>query len=466
MAADSFKRAIGGLLTIVIFVAMVFYYFEKPSEIFMKYYALMSFSLAVLSIAFVGIPYIRESDTVSPSKSFYLSISGLAITFLFGALVVFLTDITPENYITIASMLTMVIVYSSTLIGTKETVEISPFMKSLMSILLLGILFVAIGYSAPFLSARFPKFAGVIKLIEIAMPATMWGLATYGAYIGLKELVILSRPPAKAASAIPYYEPYQDAPGVPTSTGTKETAPEESEIVRMTKAVRNAIASLEQDLEILTEQGESTCSIVRDVETGYVGAKSAPESEDEYSLPKDEMNARKEKRQLRAMNAFRNNRKLFSSLRSSHPMLECFADPPPSNPEEDDLREAVQELQAMMENTDVVAGINKADQIHIALAFSEKILDRGDKDGFQDATGPAAGPSTLHVSTLTGPELLTAARDAIKRADAVHDQVRRNQLTLATLQERVNKQIRKGSMVARGDYSGKGVLGPSSGATA
>ena len=161
------------------------------------------------------------------------------------------------------------------------------------------------------------------------------------------------------------------------------------------------------------------------------------------------------------MNAFRNNRKLFSSLRSSHPVLECFADPPPSDPEEDDLRDAAQELQSMMENAEVEAGIAKADQVQVALAFSDNILDRGDKEEFQDASSAVSAPSAVSLQSLSGPQLLTAVRSLLQRAEAVHSRVLANQRSLSALQERVNRQLRKGSMVARGDYSGVGVLGPS-----
>jgi hypothetical protein len=444
---------------------MVIYYFEEPSAIFMKYYALITFVLAVFSIGFVGIPYIREGDIASPSKSFYLSMAGLAVVFLFGALVVFLMNTTPEMYITIVSAITMLFVYGSTLFGTKETVEVPRIMKELLGVLLLGILFATLGYTSPLLAAKFPALATPLRMIETSMPVLLWGMLAYLIYAGLRELATIGRAPTKPVSEIPYYEPYQNQTSTDDTTVSNTGASvskEESTTARLTRAIRDAIAVLEQDLETLTDQGESTCSIVRDVETGYVGARSAPESDDEYSLPEDQVKARRDKRQLKAANAFRNNRKLFTSLRSSNPMLECFADPPPSNPEEEELREAIQELQGMLENTEVIAGINKADQIQIALAFSEKILDRGDKEEFQNATTAAAEQTSMNVSTLSGSQLESAARALLQRAVAVHDKVLLNEKTLGILQERVNKQVRKGGMVARGDYSGVGVLGSSS----
>ena len=449
---------------------MVIYYFEAPSEIFLKYYALLTFGLAILSVGFVGVPFIDENDVASPTKTFYLSLSGIAVIFLVGVMVVFLMDVKPEKYIAVISGITMLFVYGSALFETNDSVRIPRILKEYISILLLGIGLTMLGYSAPSLIVRFPQFAKPLRFIEGAVPVILWGSLAYAVYAGLRELATYSQRPALPVSPTPYYEHYQNAdaaiPAVSTAAAAETPPPPKSETARMTGIIRRAIKVLEEDMELLTEQGESTCSIVRDVESGYVGARSAPESDDEYSLPAEEANARKDRRQQRAMNAFRNNRKLFSSLRSSHPVLECFADPPPSDPEEDDLRDAAQELQSMMENAEVEAGIAKADQVQVALAFSEKILDRGDKEEFQNAASTTSAPSAVSLQSLSGPQLLTAVRSLLQRAEAVHSRVLANQRSLSALQERVNRQLRKGSMVARGDYSGVGVLGPSATATA
>ena len=104
---SAFKRALTALFTIILFAAMVIYYFEAPSEIFLKYYALLTFGLAILSVGFVGVPFIDENDVASPTKTFYLSLSGIAVIFLVGVMVVFLMDVKPEKYIAVISGITM-----------------------------------------------------------------------------------------------------------------------------------------------------------------------------------------------------------------------------------------------------------------------------------------------------------------------------------------------------------------------
>jgi hypothetical protein len=400
-------------------------------------------AVAIILLGIVAAPYIQSGSPI-----LRIIAIGFALFVVLGALLIYILRISVPTYLFGAGCVIIATVAMRYLFEYWDVIW--PYLLPSAAL--------AVGFIIPNIPLP-PAWKPLQELLGAAMPILLVGVLVFAVVRGIQALASLSSMAAGPSGPV-RKEHFQGVDRVVTGTGVagvvtgtgvagdvtgtgvdgvvardegeKETA------ASMTRRVRAAIDRVQDMLDLLTDYGESTCAIVRDVEAGYIGARSAPEDEQEYSLPQEVQGSRKEQRQTRARKAFATNMSLFASIRSSKP-LECFVGEGSEEDEEDDLREALQELQALLDNEAVLMSVNKADQVAVALAFSNKILDKSEKEGFQTS----APSSSLSFEGLRGEELLRAGRSLLARERALTAKITALERDIATTQARVNAQYRR-----------------------
>ena len=255
-------------------------------------------------------------------------------------------------------------------------------------------------------------------VIELGMfqPVVLWGAIVLGVIIGLVALTRAAscKPAYKGKTAL--FEPFESP---------QESTKRYDDYVAKLNAASDRIDDLLNDL---AEASDDTCNIIRDVEDIYVGNIEAPPSDDETKLPEHMQKERRKKRRERGVVRFNEERALHAKLNSSHPVYECFENPESSEDaamnlkiKEDELREAVRELETYLDQSEVRVAATKIEQLHTALNFSEIQFIKAMKE---EEKRKKETEGFVGTGDLKGDVLFKKAEDLLIREQKLHDDIK------------------------------------------
>jgi hypothetical protein len=225
---------------------------------------------------------------------------------------------------------------------------------------------------------------------------------------------------------------------------TEPTEPTES--TKLLTNLQAAINRVQITIESLVELTDSTCAIVQEVEQGYVGSKSAPDDDIEYTLPEDEQIQRKQSRQDRSKKAFATNRRIHAATQGTVP-LECFQN---VSDYDTSLREYCVQLHTLMENAETQLQIRNIQRIEADLEFIDRQLNKA--EGFQTITTTPPTPTHIY-SSLYGKELESAAKGLLAKELTLHTKIVQLQQKTTIIRDRIGRVYRKANMVTTGNYN-------------
>ncbi len=465
MSDASVLSVVSITFTIISLTAFILFAYDKiESEFFKMYKAPIFLGSAFLIFAIFGLPYMSY-DKAIPPPSFQFLVMAFAAVFVLGTLLVYTTNMTYETYIMAVSCIAMLATLQGRLRQSDGKGEFSPTAQRILYLIMAAS--VLFGTSKALQGAAIPPdFQPYVSLFVSLVPVGLWGILATGLFFLVRGIAMTAAAqPGYPTSAA--YEPFQvrltqenREPVVATTATTATTATKATEVGAIQRAsevgqtvpvllqqIQAAIRRIEENGEIILDQTDSTCSLVKDVEQGYVGARAAPTDDSEYDLPKEEQDKRRVAREARAAASFQENRRVYASLRNSVvPLLECFQTQVSEDSAEDlELRAACTELQTLLENQEVLLQVQKSTQVQIALEFANKQLNRA--EGFQTA------PSTRTLATLRGPALIATAQQLLLRELDLYVAILRNEQELKATQDRVKKQMYKASLVQKGNFN-------------
>jgi hypothetical protein len=221
---------------------------------------------------------------------------------------------------------------------------------------------------------------------------------------------------------------------------------------------------LDDSIDTFNDNVQDTCEVYAQVEDIYVGNNSSPASEDEYNLPKDELDRRLARRKKSAQKRFQEARMIYSTTVNT-PVYECFENPKSQEPQsipdlEDDLRAELEDLETKIQSVQVGTVGQKGDSLNALLKFNNKYIKKSLQEmgnekarvleGFGGLLPPSEYPS-LH--TVSGAALLKRADAAINKANAIYAGVTTQHKTVTQQKELVKEITKTTSRVESGNVS-------------
>jgi hypothetical protein len=439
----TFTNALATGFTLVLFVFMVLSLYEQVNvELFQQYKAVIFAGSMFLFLAILGLPYM-EYDVAHRVPSFDFVSMAIGILAISCALFMYVFNMSFDTFVAAASSAVIFFTVISR-VGSSGDDGFPPFAKELLQFILIGSVIMGTYMGASAAVERGipdnPTLRGILAAYTGIAPIGLWGMLVYAIYRAIRGL--LDYRMANLAPK-PVGTPFEGFRAV-RKEGFQAT--EEPQLLKDMKA---AIDRVQKTVDQLVEQTDSTCAIVKEVEQGYVGAKSSPEDEAEYQLPQEEQEKRKQSRQERAMKAFATNRKIYAATRNVKP-LECFQDLNAATTDateyEVSLRELCIQLHSLLENTETLAQIKKVQSIEADLDYADRMLNKA--EGFQDATTP-----TQIYSTLRGKALDSAARGLLQKELNLYNSVTQIQKKIMDVRSRMGRSYQKVNMVTTGNYN-------------
>jgi hypothetical protein len=290
-----------------------------------------------------------------------------------------------------------------------------------------------------------------LKLIDTFRPMIVSGLMAAGAFFAVIWLAKKAACNLRPEGSPRYYEPFQTETTKTTTESYKP--PPGSSPSDYIPYVNKAIDRLEKTLDAMTEATSDVCGIVKEIESAYVATKGGDVDESEFSLPRDEQDARRKQRKARAEKLFATNRNLFAK-KANTTVLECFQEDVGDDEAESELQTVAQELQTLLEDPDVQGQVRAFLPAVNALNFSSKYLDKADsieEEGFQGS--PTPSPVTPPVSSLTGKALLAAVDDLLRQEAQFNMQAIMLKNMSSVVDARIKEKYRKAERAQRGDVS-------------
>lgn len=460
----TFTNALATGFTLILFVFMVLSMYDQVNvELFQQYKAVIFAGSMFLFLAILGLPYMDyEVGQRVPTFDFIsITVGILAITC---ALFMYVFNISFDTFVAAVSCVVIFFTVISRVGGSDTGNAFPAFAKELLQFILIGSVITGtyMGASAA-VERGIPAnttLRGFLQFYISAAPIGLWGLLVYAIYRAIKGLLdyrlqnLAHKPvgpyaPFEGFSVIK--EPFQD---LQVSRRIEQFQQEPA----LLKDMQTAIDRAQNTIDNLVEQTDSTCAIMKEVEQGYLGAKSAPEDEIEYKLPKDEQEKRKQSRQERAIKAFATNRRIYAATRNTVP-LECFQNlnttiATNATEYEISLRELCIQLHTLLENEETLAQIKKVQSMEADLEYADRMLNKS--EGFQDTPTTTTAPSTTPTqiySTLRGQELDKAARNLLQKELNLYNAVTQLQNKVKAVRSRIGKSYMKVNMVATGNYN-------------
>ena len=252
-----------------------------------------------------------------------------------------------------------------------------------------------------------------------------------------------------------YYEPFAS----PLAAEAAETYKKEL-TSRLTK-IKQLNQVLDDSIDTFNDNIQDTCEVYAQVEDIYVGNNSGPTSEDEYNLPKDELDRRLARRKKSAQKRFQEARMIYGTTINT-PVYECFENPgPQSIPDlEDDMREELEDLETKIQSVEVGTVGQKSDSMNALLKFNNKYIKKSLQEmgnekarvleGFGILLPPSMNPP---LQTVSGAALLKRADAAINKANAIYEGITTQQTTVKQQQELVKEITNTTSRVESGNVT-------------
>ena len=208
--------------------------------------------------------------------------------------------------------------------------------------------------------------------------------------------------------------------------------------------IKEALLIYSEDVGTLADE---TCAIMKTVEEKYIANGSQFANASDYELPKAEQDKKIKQRQSLAKARFADQQAMYSAVNGQKPLLECFyADGDDVAQAEAELNRELNELEKILDTTQVKAAAIKKEKAAMSLGFSLKYLTDAVKTlQEQKAEG--------FYAELRGAALIARADEIIGKAIAM----RKDLEELNKLMQKENDMINiinKGPEVARSNTRG------------
>ena len=247
-----------------------------------------------------------------------------------------------------------------------------------------------------------------------------------------------------------YYEPF-------ASPGAAETYTKN--LKERIQKIKQLNSILDDSIDTFNENVQDTCEVYAQVEDIYVGNNSGPTSEDEYKLPKDELDRRLTRRKQSAKKRFQEARGIYGTSINT-PVYECFENPESVPELEDELRTELQDLETKIQSVHIGSVGQKGDSLNALLKFNNKYIKKSLQEmgnekaklleGFAGLLPPSED-QTLH--TVSGDALLKRADMAISKANAIYGNITDQQTSVKKQQELVNEITKTTSRIESGNIT-------------
>lgn len=185
-----------------------------------------------------------------------------------------------------------------------------------------------------------------------------------------------------------------------------------SNLQKRTTLVKKTIETIQSDMDILGDDADDTCNIMKIVEDAYISNNSAPTDESEYELSREVQQSRVEKRKERAKRNFQAQKDAFVESHQKKPLLECFAPSGDVEQAEQDLNDAVRELSLLLDSAEMKLATTKGEKTWLSLLFNAPFLKKA-----IDSTTPK---TSENFDTVKGSDILSKADELIGKANTIH----------------------------------------------
>lgn len=438
-------------------------------ELFQQYKGAIFAGSMFLFLAILGLPYM-DYDVAHQMPSFTFMSLGIGIVAIVCTVFMFLLDWSFDTFVAYISTAVIFMTILSKVGGSDVGgAEFPEFAKVLLQFVLAGGAILGTWKGAEAALARnmvdgIPWLRTILQQYSQLAPIGLLGMLAYAIYMGISKLVAYRN--EKLPCNVPEAA-IEATAGAPVRAvrfeGFQDTS-SPSPYPSLASKLQTAIDRAQDTLDSLVEQTDQTCAIIKEVEQGYVGAKSGPEDEMEYKLPETEQQQRKNRRQERAQKAFATNRGIYAATRNTTP-LECFQNPntdssvaaaiaDDASDEDITLRELCVQLHNLLENTETLAQIRKIQQMEVDLDFAGRQLNKSEAETFQNGVATDEKPTATQIyATLRGSALEEAAQKLLQKERSLFNSVQAIEQKVSGLRSRMGKTYRKANMVATGDYN-------------
>ena len=190
------------------------------------------------------------------------------------------------------------------------------------------------------------------------------------------------------------------------------------------RAIKEELLVYSEDVGVLADE---TCAIMKTVEEKYIMNGSQFANASDYELPKAEQDRKIKQRQSLAKARFADQQAMYSAVNGQKPLLECFyADNDDVASAEAELNRELNELEKILDTSQVKAAALKKEKAAMSLGFSLKYLTDAVKSlQEQKAEG--------FYAELSGAALIARADEVLGKATAMRNE-------LADLNKLLNKE--------------------------
>lgn len=275
----------------------------------------------------------------------------------------------------------------------------------------------------------------ISTLVYIFVATVLFGTLLYIAF----RIVSYSRRPVNAAVAT--YEPFAPSGGYAF------------EVEKRLTSIRALKQKLSEAFESISRIADDTCSILHEVEQGYVSDRAAPSDAAEYELPQEIQTERVNARKARAKQMFVRAQTMYAQSKDK-PIFACggttvegFADT-----KEQELQTELDELIQLMESAELRMADQHTVELDTLLGFTEKYLS----GAITQVTAEAF--ESGGVSELAGGDLLAKADLYIGKGLTLYDRIAALDKRLKTQQEMSRQLTAHVTRLERGDVREGDVL--------
>lgn len=255
------------------------------------------------------------------------------------------------------------------------------------------------------------------------------------------RIVSYSRRPVTAVVAT--YEPFAPSSGYAF------------EVEKRLTSIRALKQKLSDAFESISRIADDTCSILHEVEHGYVSDRAAPSDAAEYELPQEIQTERVNARKARAKQMFTRAQSMYAQSKNK-PIFACgsgttaegFADT-----KEQELQTELDELVQLMESAELRMAEQHAVELDTLLGFTQKYLTSAITQVTAEAFESGAGGVEL-----AGGDLLAKADLYIGKGLTLYDRIAALDKRLKTQQEMSRQLTAHASRLERGDIREGDVL--------
>jgi len=207
-----------------------------------------------------------------------------------------------------------------------------------------------------------------------------------------------------------------------------------SNLRKRTDLVKRTIDTLRNDMDVLDEDADDTCEIMKIVEDTFISNKSMPSDESEFELPQEIQQVRINRRSDRAKKSFQELKNIFAVSRGK--LLECFASTDDVDQAELDLNDVVKELTLLLDSAEMKLAVTKGEKTWMSLLFTAPYLKK--------AVEITTAKTSENFDIIQGGILLSKADELIGKANTIHERLKslRNQVAAQKAVARsLNKKV-------------------------